>query len=140
MNMNIKRVSIGSLVGVVTLYIAGFLIFQTVFAEFYAANAGSATGVARESPIIWAGVLGDLSYAVLIVLAIETRGADVSLVDGMKVGAIVGFLLWFTVNFTLYGLQNVNNLTLTITDPILEFVRGGIGGAAIAAVRAKIPA
>ncbi len=138
--MNIKRISIGSLVGVVTLYIAGFLIFQTIFAEFYAANVGSATGVARESPIIWAGLLGDLSYAVLIVLAIETRGGTVSLVDGIKIGGIVGFLLWFTVDFTLFSIQNVNNLTLTITDPILEFVRGGIAGAVIAAVRAKIPA
>ena len=138
--MNIKRLTIGSLVGVITLYLAGFLIFQTIFAEFYAANVGSATGVERESPIIWAGVLGDLSYAVLLVLAIETRGGTVSLIDGIKIGAIVGFLLWFTVDFTFYSINNVNNLTLAITDPILELVRGGIGGAAIAAVRAKIPA
>ena len=58
--------------------------------------------------------------------------------DGMKIGAVVGFLLWFTADFILYGLQNVNNLTVAIADPLLELVRGGISGAIIAAVLGKI--
>ena len=136
--MDIKRLIIGSLVGAITLYILGQLIFCMAFAEFYAANRGSATGVARDTNLIWAIVLGSLSYAVLLTLAIETRSGSTSLLDGMKIGGVVGFLLWFTVNFTLYGLQNVSNLTVTIADPLLELVRGGIGGAIIAVVLGKV--
>ena len=132
--MNINRLVIGSLVGTVTLYILGILIFQTAFAEFYAANVGSATGVERESQIIWAGLLGALSYGVALTLALETRGDSITAVDGLKVGAIVGFLIWFTVDLTFYGIQNVNNLTLAFVDPVLEAVRGGIAGTVIAAV------
>ena len=135
--MNINRLVIGSLVGAVTLYILGFLIFQTAFAAFYAANVGSATGVERESQIIWAGLLGALSYGVALTLAIETRSGPSTAVDGLKVGAIVGFLIWFTVDFILYGIQNVNNLTLTIVDSILEAVRGGLAGTVIAVVSSQ---
>ena len=135
--MNINRLVIGSLVGAATVYILGILIFQTAFAEFYAANVGSATGVERESQIIWAGLLGALSYGVALTLAIETRSGSIAALDGLKVGAIVGFLIWFTVDLTFYGIQNVNNLTLSFVDPVLEAVRGGIAGTVIAAVSSQ---
>jgi hypothetical protein len=135
--MNGKNLVIGSLVGLVALYILGYILFDTVFADFYAQNAGSATGVAREEPLIWATVLGTLSYAVLLTLGIGSRSGAVSAADGAKVGATIGFLLWFTVDFILFGYQNVSNLTLAVTDPVLELVRGGIAGAVIAVVLGK---
>ncbi len=46
--MNTKRLIIGSLVGLVSLYIAGYLIWEVIFTEFFAANSGSATGVDRD--------------------------------------------------------------------------------------------
>ena len=49
-------------------------------------------------------------------------------------GAVIGFLLWFTTDFILYGITNIANLTRTVVDPLLEAVHGGIGGAAIAGV------
>jgi len=38
----------------------------------------------------------------------------------------------------IYGVWNLSNLTAAIADSLLELVRGGIGGAVIAAVLAKI--
>jgi hypothetical protein len=35
----------------------------------------------------------------------------VNAVSGMKVGAVVGFLLWATADFSLYGITNMSNLT-----------------------------
>ena len=51
---------------------------------------------------------------------------------GIKIGAIVSFLLWFTADFMLYGISNVGNLTTTIVDPLLELVPGAIAGGVIA--------
>jgi len=59
-------------------------------------------------------------------------------VEGLKIGAIVGFLLWFTVDLIFYGIWNVSNLTVSIVDPLLELIRAGISGAVIAAVLSKI--
>jgi hypothetical protein len=47
---------------------------------------------------------------------------------GMKAGATVGFLIWMVADFTLYGITNINNLTVTIVDPLVELVHGGIAG------------
>ena len=137
--MDIKRLIIGTVVGAVTLYILAYLIFELAFAEFYAANMGSATGLVRDNPLMWATAIGSISYAALLTLAIETRGDSVTIVDGLKTAAIVGFLLWFTVDFTFYGIFNMTNLTLAIVDPLLELIHAGITGAVIAAVFGKFP-
>ncbi len=135
--MNTKRLIIGSLVGLVSLYIVGYLIWEVVFTEFFAANSGSATGVDRDPQIIWAIALGTLFYGVLLTLALESRGSSISTVDALKVGVVVGFLLWGTADFILYGYTNLNNLTGAIADTLLEGVRGGICGAIIAVVLSK---
>jgi len=138
--MDTKRVAAATVVGGIVLYAVGWIIFTKGFASFYAANAGSATGVNRATEIVWAVALGNFAYAALIVFAIGNRAASLTIADGLKIGAIVGFLLWFTVDFVLYGVTNTANLTRTVVDPLLEIVHGGIAGAAIAAVLRRSPA
>ena len=136
--MDIKRFIIGTIVGGIALYILGYVMFNLAFADFFAANAGSATGAWKDPQVIWAIALGTLSYAALITLAIGTRAGSTTIVEGLKVGAIVGFLMWFSADMIFYGIWNVWNLTAASVDTLLELVRGGIGGAVIAAVLAKI--
>ncbi len=84
--------------------------------------------------------MGSLAYAALITYALGARAGSLSIGQGAKVGAIVGFLLWFTADFILYGVTNMANLTRTVVDPLLEILRGGIAGAVIAAVARPKPA
>ena len=136
--MEMKRLVTGTVVGGITLFVLGYLIFDLAFAGFYAANAGSAAGVARDAQLVWAVALGSLSYAALITLAIESRASSATVGTGVQMGAVVGFLLWFTADFILYGITNIANLTRTVVDPLLELVRGGLTGGVTAVVLAKI--
>ncbi len=136
--MDIKRFIIGTVVGGIALYILGYVIWNMLFADFFAANAGSATGVEKDPQVVWAITLGTLSYAALVTLAIGTRAGSATIVEGLKIGAIVGGLMWFAVDLTLYAVWNVSNLTGAIADSVLELIRAGISGAVIAAVLAKI--
>ena len=136
--MNIKKLVIGSVVGTVALYVLGYIIWDVLFTDFFAANRGSATGVMRDTQVIWALVAGTLSYAVLITLAIQGRTGPATIMDGLKIGAIVGFLLWFTADFIIYGVANTQTLTSASADSLLELVRAGISGAVIAAVLEKV--
>jgi hypothetical protein len=138
--MDAKRLVVGTLVGGVVLYAVGYVIFTRAFADFYAANAGSATGVDRGGELFWAVALGSLAYAALVTFAIGNRAGSLSIGEGATIGAIVGFLLWFTADFIFYGTTNIANLTRTVVDPLLEIVHGGIGGAVIAAVLRRMPA
>ena len=136
--MDTKRLVIGTLIGGITLYVTGYLIFELAFGAFYAANAGSATGVVRTPELQWAIAVASLSYAALVSLAIGNRSGSTTLAVGAKVGAVVGFLVWFTADFTLYGITNIQNLTRTTVDPLLEIVHGGVAGAIIAAALKSI--
>jgi len=131
--MNTKRLATGSLVGGIALWAAGYLIFDLALGSFYAANLGSATGVLRDSRLMWADALGSLSLAVLLTLAVTWARAS-TIVGGFQIGATVGFLVWFGVDFLRYGGSNVWNLTLAIVDPLVEIIRNGIVGAVIVAV------
>ena len=132
--MDTKRFVIGTVAGGITMFAVGYLIWRLAFAGFFAANVGSATGVARETPLIWASVLGHLALAALVTLAVGSRAGSPTVAGGLKTGAIVGFLVWLGVDFIFYGSTNMSNLTATIVDPLLELVRTGIAGAVIAAV------
>ena len=136
--MDTKRILIGSLVGGVAMYVLGYLIFELAFGGFYAANVGSATGVARDVYLQWAVALGSLSLAALVTLAIESMPGALTIGKGFSTAATVGFLLWLGVDFIRYGGTNVPNLTRTLVDPLLEIVRTGAVGAIVTAVLMRI--
>ena len=118
--------------------IVGYVIWDVLVADFFASNMGSATGVMRDTQLLWAVIIGTVSYTALIALALSAQSGELTIAGGLKVGAIVGFLVWFSVDFILFGVMNVNTLTIAIVDTILEAIRAGITGAAIAAVAAKL--
>ena len=132
--MDSKRFVAGTLVSGVALYLVGYLIFTMAFGAFYAANAGSATGVDRSAQLVWALALSSVAYAALIVFVIGNRVGPLSIGRGAQIGAIVGFLLWVTADFVIYGMTNIANLARTVVDPLLEIVHGGIGGVVVATV------
>jgi hypothetical protein len=136
--MNTKQWVVGTVGGGVVLFVVGYIIFDMLLGDFYAANGGSATGVEREPQILWAIAVGALAYAALVLYALKAQAATPTMASGMKVGATVGFLIWLCADFTLYGITNMNNLTLTIVDPLAELVRGGITGAVLGALLPKL--
>lgn len=138
--MDARRFAMGTVVGAAVLFASGYLLFTTVLRDFliYAMNAGSATGVARDPPLLWAVALAELSYAALITMAILARPGIVSAGAGAGIGAVVGFLLFFTADFMLYGISHVGSLTSTVVDPLLEVVPAALAGAVIAVTLRRI--
>ena len=94
--MKAQRFVIATLVGAVAVLASGYFVFAIPpFRDFYAyaMNAGGATGVARDPELLWAVTLGALSYSALVTLAIGSRANPVRPWSGIKIGAMVGFLL-----------------------------------------------
>ena len=134
--MDMKRIMTGAVVGGIAMFAAGYLIWDVLFLDFYEANAGPAENLWRDAPVWWAVILGTLSLATLVTAIIE-KCDDLSIVNGFKWGGLIGLMVWLGVDMILYGYSNFNSLTTALVDPALEFVRTGIGGAAIAMVLAK---
>ena len=138
--MDAKRMVTGTIVGGVTLFAVGYALFNVLLSDFYAANAGSATGVNRESQILWSVLLGNFGYAALITYAAGGRSEGPTLQRTALTGAVVGFLLWFTTDFIFYGIANTSNLTLTVVDPLVELIHGAIAGGMIGLVLGRLSA
>jgi hypothetical protein len=73
-----------------------------------------------------------------VTLAIGSRAGSLDIGAGIKIGAVVGFLLWFTADFMFYGISHVGNLLSTVVAPLLELVPGAIAGGVIAVVYGKM--
>lgn len=138
--MTLKRFVVGTVAGGVTVLATGYLMFATALSAFYAyaLSAGAASGVQREPALIWAVALGALSYGALLTLAIDRPAARRGVLAGAGTGAIVGFLMWSTSNFMLYGVTNIGNATTTLISPLIELVPGTVAGAVIAFALGKM--
>jgi hypothetical protein len=133
--MDTKRLVSGTVVGGLAMYALGYLFWGVLFANFFAAQAGSANGLTRDAAIMWADVAGTVSIALLVTLAIGWTGGS-SVMDGFETGATLGFLFWLGADLIIYANFNFSTLTGSVADSLVELVRTGLGGAVIAAVTA----
>jgi hypothetical protein len=137
--MDMKRLAIGTIIGAVTSYIAGFLLFDvTTLGSYYVANFGI-PGAVRDVPLQWAIAVSHLALAAFLTYCIATRANAQTVGGGLATGLVVGFVIWFVADFSFYGYTNVLNLQLALTDPLISAIPAGAAGAAIAAVLARIP-
>lgn len=131
--MTTQRCILGTLVGGVILFFVGFLIYGVLLVDFFEANAGTATGVMKDSPNLMALAGGQLLWGGALTLALGWAGAA-SAVDGLKVGAKLGVLFFLGVDLTLYATSNMSNLTGALVDAALATALFAVTGAAIVAV------
>ena len=129
--MDTKRLAIGTVVGGIAMYAVSYLIWN--IALDYWVGGFAAAGVARESELLWAAALSNVPHAALVTLAIGWSGSS-TIGGGVKVGAIVGCLVWLGVDLAYYANTTIFDFTTTILDPLLTAVHFGIGGGVIAAV------
>ena len=131
--MATKQFTLATLAGGVTVFVMGFLLYDLALGDFFAANAGTATGVMKAAPLMWALAVGQLILAAFLVMVMGWRG-DASVGAGLKTGAIVGLMVALGIDFTLYGVLNLSNLIATLVDPVVFMIQLGVGGAVIGAV------
>lgn len=126
-----NRVIWATLAGGVTSYLLGWLIYGMILVE-NTSMYGPATGVAKEDMSdMWALILGNISHAFLFAY-IFSRWAGVSTWQGgAKTGALLGLLIWLSVDMIMYGTTNVYSLTGVFIDVLVSTVMGAIGGAVI---------
>lgn len=138
--MNAKQTIVGVVVGTIVMLVVGYVLFDLALAGFYDSNMGSAENLMRETPQWWPRIVGVAAYSLMITLYLGAKGgSNPSVATGATSGAIVGLLIWMTVDFVFLGIMNITTLQLAIVDSIAEAVRGGIVGAVIAVVAAKLP-
>ena len=138
--MDTRRLVVGTLVGGVAMFTLGWLVFELALGSFYDSQMTAAAAPAmRDTPLVWAAAVGALALGALVTVCLEWSGAS-SIAGGFKVAALVGFLAWGGVDFSLHSFLDLASLTQTVVDPFAEIVRTGLVGAVVAAALARVPA
>ena len=137
--MDAKRIAIGTIVGAITLYVVGYVIFDVVTANFYAESLIAVDSAYRDVHQQLLQALGNLSLAALLTRGVVSRPGEPTWLSGLITGAVVGFLVWLGADLTLVSMMNVWNISIVFIDPLFETIHHGIAGAAIGAVLARVP-
>ena len=125
-----KKVLIATVAGGFVYFMLGGLIYGIILSGFYEANQGSAIGVMRELPIMWALVVSQLGLAAFVTWVFLHAGVATAM-DGLKTGAIFGLLFGFAISLDLSSVTNWSNLTVSLVEPFVTGVRIALGGAVI---------
>ena len=134
--MDAKKRILATLAGFVVFFILGWLFYGMLLMNFFASNAGSATGVYRSDTemVWWALALGNLFHAYLLVYIFGKWANITTFGGGLQTGAVIGLILGYAFDLTMYGTSNISNLTATLVDPLVLAVMSGVAGGVIGVV------
>jgi len=115
MNMKILR---GTIFGGIAYFLMGWLIWGILLMDFYTANTNQCLN--KPEMILWAIFISNLTMALLLTLFLKWSGAK-GMVDGLKTGAIFGFLYSFSLDVGFYSMTTMyNNFTALIVDVVVN--------------------
>ncbi len=117
MNMKIIR---GTLFGGIAYFLLGGLVWGILLMDFYTANYSQVMNRPETDTIWWAMIVSNLATALLLTLILKWSGAK-SIMDGLRTGAIVGFLFSLSIGLSFYSLTTMyNNLSGIVVDLVVN--------------------
>lgn len=125
------RILYATLAGGLVSYVTGWLIF-VLFLMDNTSGYGSATGVQKtDMSDIWALLLGNFTGAFLLAFIFSRWNGLNTLMAGAKSGALIGFLIWVTVDLVIFGTTNVYSLTGVALDVVSNTVIWAAAGTVV---------
>ena len=131
--MTAKNRILATLVGFVVLFFLGYLFYGMLLMDFYESNSGTATGTMRDEAdlIWWALILGNLLQAYFLVYIFGNWANITTFGGGAKAGFILGLIMGFAMNLTMYATSNMMNLTAALVDPFVAAIMMSMTGGVI---------
>lgn len=137
MNMKILR---GTVFGGIAFFLLGWLMWGILLMDFSKANYNQAIYLPDDGMIWWAMIVSNLVLALLVTLALNWAGAK-TIVDGLKLGALVGGLYALTTDLGMYSMTNVIlNLTAVAVDTLAYALVTAVTGMIIVLTWGKVKA
>lgn len=131
--MNTQKFLVSGIIGGVVAFFAGWLIYGMVMMDFFAKNAGTATGIMRgDTEMVWWSLVAGNLFMGLFISYIFNRWANITtLAAGASAGAVLGLLMSAGTDLIMYGTSHIMNLTATVVDILTGAIMSAIVGAAV---------
>jgi hypothetical protein len=134
--MDIKKFLIGTLVGGISVFFLGYLIYGVALMSFISQHTIAPPGTAKSmSDFSWGAlILGNLALGALLTYIFLKIGTVNSFGRGVGVAASVGFFMYISEVATHYATGNFLDITGSITDVVAGIILTALAGGIIAAV------
>lgn len=126
-----NRVLMAGVAGGIVSFLLGWLLYGILLVDFTHANAGSATGLEKMPPELWAVGVSNLVGGLLFALLFQRWAGIKTFRAGLIAGAWISFLISLNIDLLLYGTTHMMNLTYTLVDPFFSAVLGGLSGGVV---------
>lgn len=127
--MNPKSLAYGTVAGFVALFVAGYLLYELLLGNFYAANMGS-TGMNAEPDMVKL-TLSNVVYAFFLAYVFSKWAGIKTLQAGATSGAILGLMIGIYIDLGMSAWMSGYSTTLLLVDPIVAAAWTACGGAAV---------
>ena len=130
--MNTK-VLLAALAGGVASFLLGWVFYGILLEGFFAANAGSATGVMKdEASMGWLPlIVGNLATGLLFALIYSRWAGITTFKSGAIGGAWVGLLIGLSYDLISLGVTNIMTVNSALVDSLVSAVLGAITGGVV---------
>jgi len=113
MNMKILR---GTLFGGIVYFLIGWLVYGILLMDFMSANMNQCAARPAGDMLWWAIIVSNLSATLLLTLILKWSGAK-GIPDGLKTGALFGFLFALTIDMSSWSMTTMyNNFGVLVAD------------------------
>ena len=128
------RVLAATIVGSITIFLLGYLIFGILLAPYTKMDEIQYNGLRKVPPDFLLLMLKNIVQAFLLVYIFEYLSRIRTFLRGMTIGAIIMFLTTLSLNLNLLSIMNLHNgFTANILDVVGETVRMALGGGVMGA-------
>jgi len=129
------KVLVTTIVGSITIFLLGYLIFGILLAPYTKIGEIQYTGLRKVPPDFLLLMLKNIVQSFLLVYIFVYLARIRTFIDGMKVGAIIMFFTTISLNLNLLSIMNLHNgYAANILDVVGETVRMALGGGVMGAV------
>ena len=125
-----SKTLIGGLIAGVVSFFLGWLVFGILLKGYYDANTFPYTGLNRLEPIMWALIIANLAWGLLLAYILELAGAN-SMAKGFTIGLIVFFLATLGMDTFSIAFMRLMRIRLALVDIGLNALFGGLLGAIV---------
>jgi len=124
----------GTIFGGVAYFLLGWLIYGLLLSDFSLANYNQCMNRASADMIWWTLILSNLVYAFFLTIVLKWSGAT-GWIDGLKTGALFGFLYVLTMDLSFYSMTNMfNSIGALLIDILVSTIIASIMGTMIVLV------
>jgi hypothetical protein len=126
---------LAALAGMLSIAIAGGLLYGVVFTSFFRSNILAIDIMKRPPGFAWIA-MSHVPFGVLLALVISWRD-DLSARGGAVTGGLLGLLMAASYDLSQFGTMHHWTLRLTLVEPFIAMIMVAIAGAVVAVVLAK---